>query len=93
MDSDDFLDGMRGELPFREPNLWSACETPRCPLSRSIGILEVGLFFARGWKKIPAGCPSGLWITSPEDGDDPSLIVGSVKYSMFSDIAKGEGGI
>ena len=47
-DSVDLLDGIRGELPLRELDLRSAGGIPRCPLSRSIGTLEVGLFLARG---------------------------------------------
>lgn len=46
----------------------------------------------RGWKNIPAGCPSGLWITRPELGDAPSFSAASEKYSKLSDSRRGDGG-
>ena len=45
-----------------------------------------------GWKKIPAGDPSGLWMTSPDAGDAPNFIAASSKYSKLSALPNGEGG-
>jgi hypothetical protein len=48
--------------------------------------------FDPGKKKIPAGWPSGLWITSPDEGEVPSFIAVSEKYSMLSEMERGDGG-
>lgn len=37
-----------------------------------------------GWKKMPAGRPSGLWITMPLAADPPILAAVSLKYSSAS---------
>jgi hypothetical protein len=44
-----------------------------------------------GWKKMPAGWPSGLCMTTPVDGDVPSRAAASAKYSMPSDMLSGLG--
>jgi hypothetical protein len=68
-------------------------DTTGGPVSRSIIRLDDDLDdLALGWKKIPAGWPSGLCITSPDEGDVPNLTAASEKYSMPSDTAKGDGG-
>lgn len=41
---------------------------------------------------MPAGCPSGLWITIPDEGDDPSFVAASEKYSMLSGTPRGDDG-
>jgi len=67
--------------------------TNNCPLSRSIECVGgLRCVLLRGWKKMPAGWPSGLCIISPEDGDAPSLVAASEKYSTLSDMPKGDGG-
>ena len=43
---------------------------------------------------MPAGEPSGLWMTSPDEGDEPSFVAvaASEKYSMLSERPYGDEG-
>lgn len=49
--------------------------------------------FKLGLNRIPAGCPSGLCITNPEEGVVPSFCAAAEKYSMLSGIESGDGGM
>ena len=67
----------------------------RSPRSRSIMVVEMsGLDeddLDCGWKKIPAGRPSGLWMTRPEAALPPSFFTAvSEKYSSPSGNASGD---
>ena len=75
--------------------IFPASDTVSWPLPRSIDELDAfrDPFLLFGWKYIPAVCPSGLWMTRPEEGDEPSFCAAAEKYSTLSGRASGEGGM